>query len=302
MTRDDTSLETPATWAELNRCTRELSHFKTALVGMLRQGKLSKEAHDQRVQAIGQLTARLEQLSALSRERRKIHKEIHDLGLPDTTLLGKRELGLVDQMLNQRLGTLKESYNQIKKFTAWVEEACRGESSGWRGTMRLGKFKKIVAEHEQQEALVDKETKGQAGFIKKVSTKLKSLGARQEEDNLETLMQIFTHINNLSGRLSRLDEKIRKEKGLISQMNSWLAAQHESDARESRLNPPSLAEFREAEAFSKSDRLDPLEYSRKRLTIAQKFVSQCQEATDTPNMTPVRSFQSQLDKEDGLAN
>lgn len=280
MIRDEISFDSPGTWAEINSGSREVMRLKTALVQMMRKDLVSKEAHDQRIQKLTQLSQRVEKLSTLCQERQRLQSTHSDLGLPKLTDLDQNDTTIVNSILDQRLSEVKDTWQNINMMAEWVEDAAKGESSGWRGTVRLGKFKKIVLEQQRREALSDKALEKQTLFIKKVAQRLKSLGTKDFESNFSMLIKLYSHINQLSHRLARIQKKVHDENQTINEMRDWINQRHLALSKQSEMTFPTLGDLKTAISISMSESLNPLEYSRKRLTIAHNFVSQCQEATN----------------------
>ena len=276
MLKKNGSLEAEGRLAALGQHVNTLKHAKMALSGLRQRRQISQKEYEKRVEGILFMQQRLANLSLLLREKQKVRKEIHDLGLPDTSLLTPRQCQMLEESLDGRLFVLKQTYKHAKKLRRWAIEASEGAGGWFRGTARLAKFKRMTAQLASEESLLDKNMENQNKFINKLGDKIGPSPKQPGTNHIKLLMHLFSHIHNISSRIATLMAKVQQERQRASQLSSWV--QHKEPIK--RHQPPTLTAIKKAEALSCGPHLNPLEYAKSRLVMARKFLAECQKAME----------------------
>ncbi len=254
----------------LRNCLQTLNQLKAELPLLRKEQGISRSDIKLRENQITELTIRLQRLQRYQYELYAHQRRGADLGLPSFKKLSHQELILTDNMLMERLTLVRQVFHRIKMLNKWVEQALNGQLNGLWGTLKLAKFKKIHRDYTQRESFIDRKITDQKILIGKISANLKSRFRIDVENNLQSLIKIYDHITIISNRVSRLNQRIVKERRLLTNMENWLK-RRPGQLNLMSLQSPTLEMLKHADAIAKSNIIDSLEYSKSRLTIARDF-------------------------------
>lgn len=269
MNRVTTPANTKKLNANLDDVGRKLLRLQTNLIEAHNNHTIPRAEYTRRAMALEAQWIKLEELKNLAQGPRARES---DLGLPEAGSLSINELKLTNRLMDERLNLVKSLFNTLKNLDRWIQQASHGEGRGLKGSMRLSKFKKNLQEFEAKEFGVDNELSTLDQFLERMTGKFAKAAksSKRSGDNFSALMTIYRHINDLSNRVFRLEHRVKDEEAKLQHMATWL--EQNAKVPSKPMTPPSLNSLNEINL--ESEHLNPLEYNRKRLTIAQKFVQE----------------------------
>lgn len=167
----------------------------------------------------------------------------------------------------------KKFFLEIKQISRWASDAAKHIGGGFKGTLRLAKYKKIRIDLENLQTSQEMEKNRQDKLVKAVSNNLADNGIIAKQNQIETLLGIYDHLNTLASRVERLENRLKTENSKVMQMKEWLAEQSHTKIP----NPPSIEQMQHMKKLSEASCYQPIKYSEKRLTLARNFVNNCLE-------------------------
>lgn len=263
----------------INQCLATLDQLRRGLPVLLSSRKLDQAAFKIRMDHLNAAAGRLQGLAHLRREQNAPSQAYIELGLPALKRLTHDELQLCNAMLDERLTLARRLYQQHKNLASRVNSVLNGPFSEWRGIWLLARFRKVFTNCQDNDMRVGKKLTEQKIYIAKIGSSLKSRFKDHLENNLASLVKIFDHITAIADRVGQIHSSVRREEQIIRDLEARLRM--DQPPSPSDLSPPSLQAIDHANQLIKSDQIDPLAYSSKRLTIARSFARGCELNTNS---------------------
>lgn len=265
-------------WSALDQAIKESKELRKSLTGQFNKRLISQQQYQDRLHQVTNLQGQLDQLCAIQREWQQQKKNNIDKAYPLLDTIEASEWPFVTAEVRSRLQKVQGCYKRAQMIRQWVQDSWKRGSS-WRDNRRLSQFKKLLTEQKKLDLDIGIRSKRIKLKIRDQASPTKRADQGASSDGLELIVCIYEKVAKVARRVARLETKISTEKHTIAAMQRWLKQLKQSRPQN---QPISHQDLISAEYLTRSEALNPMVYSKKRMTLASGYIGQWKKSQQGP--------------------
>jgi hypothetical protein len=237
--------------------------------------RLPRKEYEKRILAIKGLQSELTRLATLDQSTQTKRVNEFDVKISDIANSPEHELEVYGTFVQERTKLSNLITTELLNLSQWCDEA-QANTVGWyRSTFRLSSLGKLVGKIGRWLYNLDDE---HANIDLKIA-ELIQLGPASETldsrpSDIPQLIRCYDQLHHLGSSITELTKQISKETDQVLRMKNWLQQTNPRLTEEQpTYSPPTATDTLATENELSSLTVDPLFNTRKRLAIAEKYLS-----------------------------
>jgi hypothetical protein len=265
-------LELPAHLASFHH---RLVTLERTLISEYAARRLPKKEYGRRILAIKGLQSELTRLATLYQCAQTKRSNEFDVKLSDIANSPEHELEVYGIFVQERTKLSNLITTELLNLAQWCDEAQANKVGWYRSTFRLSSLGKLVGKIGRWLYNLDDE---HINIDRKIE-ELIQLGPASDTlaprpSDIPQLIRCYDQLNHLSSSITELTKQISKETDQVLSMKNWLQKTKSRLAEElPTYSPPTATDTLATENELTSLTVDPLLKTRKRLALAEKYLS-----------------------------